>query len=491
MITKNNIVSTQNEILNEVILLDSINRIEKLIAKKLSDNKILYYNKGEKIHHKQLMFAKCQAKNRWVFGGNRSGKTECGAVEAIWMARGIHPYRQNRDSVHGWVVSLSREVSRDVAQAKILQYLNPEWIKDVVMISGSASNPASGIIDFISIHNVSGGVSKIGFKSCEMGREKFAGASLDFVWFDEEPPYDIYQECRMRVVDRQGDIFGTMTPLLGLTWVYDTIYLNHQQDQNIWHIFMEWGDNPYLDKNEVDSLTATMTKTELDSRRYGKFDNLGGMVYNEFDQNIHVIEPFDVPKEWFNNISIDPGLNNPLSCHWYAVDYDDVVYVIAEHYQAGKDINYHSNAIHEISKNLGWHTDSSGRLTALIDSAANQHTLAASKSVADLFFDNNIVVNTKVNKDLFAGINTVKSYFCNSLGKPQIFIFKTCTNLIREIKSYWWGNGDTPKKKDDHALDEMRYFLMTRPQPPKEPKVQNVLAEHKNRIIRKKSGRRY
>ena len=56
-----------------------------------------------------------------MFGGNRSGKTECGAVEVIWWARGIHPYRDNRPDTNGWVVSLSYEVQRDVAQAKILQ----------------------------------------------------------------------------------------------------------------------------------------------------------------------------------------------------------------------------------------------------------------------------------------------------------------------------------------------------------------------------------
>jgi len=401
------------------------------------------------------------------------------------LARGIHPYKPNKPNVHGWVVSLSREVGRDVAQSKVLSYLNPEWIKDIVMISGSSQNPSSGIIDFINIYNVFGGVSKIGFKSCEMGRDKFAGASLDFVWFDEEPPFDIYQECRMRVLDRSGEIFGTMTPLLGLTWVYNIIYLNEQQDPNIWHIFMEWGDNPYLDKTEVDILTRTMTVQELDSRRYGKFINLGGMVYSEFDQNIHVIQPFDVPKEWYNNISIDPGLNNPLSCHWYAVDYDEIVYVIAEHYHAGKDIVYHSNQIKDICDSLGWHKDCSGRYSALIDSAANQRTLASSKNVADLFFDNGIAVNTKVNKDLFAGINTVKRYLSNSQNRPQIFIFSNCVNLIREFKSYWWGKGDVPQKKDDHALDELRYFLMSRPNPPKEEQRQNILAQHKNKLIRK------
>ena len=32
--------------------------------------------------------------------------------------------------------------------------------------------------------------------------------------------------------------------------------------------------------------------------------------------------------------------------------------------------------------------------------------------------------------------------------------------MIREFKSYWWGSGDNPIKKDDHCLDELRYYLM-------------------------------
>lgn len=79
--------------------MDDISQKIKLIEaelKRRSQLKLNLYNSGEKVHLKQLEFHKCQKRNRWVFGGNRSGKTECGAVETVWLARGIHPYRQNR-----------------------------------------------------------------------------------------------------------------------------------------------------------------------------------------------------------------------------------------------------------------------------------------------------------------------------------------------------------------------------------------------------------
>ena len=436
-----------------------IKEIDEELIRRQKCDKLSTYNKGKKTHRKQIAFHKCKKKNRWVFGGNRSGKTECGAVESVYMARGIHPYRKNRDNVFGWVVSLSQQVQRDVAQSKILQYLNPEWIDDVIMLSGRKDSIKNGVIDQIKIKNVFGGISTIGFKSCDQGREKFQGSSLDFVWFDEEPPKDIYEECRMRVLDKNGDIFGTMTPLKGLTFIYDEIYLNRSNSPDIWYEFMEWADNPFLDKKEVKKLTATLSDTELESRRYGKFRSDTGLVYTEFDENVHVIEPFDVPYDWQDVLSIDPGLNNPLSCHWYCVDYDGNIYVVAEHYEAKRDIGYHAGKINEISDIIGWHRDGKGRIVALIDSAANQRTLASQKSVTELFYEYGIVANPKVNKDLFAGIARVKEYFKSN----KIFIFKNCVNMIREIKGYWWGDGDVPKKKDDHSLDELRYYVMSKP----------------------------
>lgn len=250
------------------------------------------YNAGRKKHKKQLAFHRCKKRNRWVFGGNRSGKTECGAVEAIWLLRGIHPYRKNKKDVFGWAVSLSQQVQRDVAQSKILKYLPKCWIEDITMLSGRKDAPASGIIDQIKIRNVFGGISTLGFKSCDQGREKFQGCSLDFVWIDEEPPKDIYEECLMRVMDRRGDIFGTMTPLKGETFIYNEICLNRRNNPQVWCEFMSWEDNPYLSKSEIKLLSQSMDAASLDSRRYGKFSRGAGLVYPEFDSAVHVIPPF-------------------------------------------------------------------------------------------------------------------------------------------------------------------------------------------------------
>lgn len=459
--------------------------LKQELERREQEDNLSRYNKGEKIHRKQMQFHQCPARNRWVFGGNRSGKTECGAVETVWLLRGIHPFKPNRPNISGWAVSLTAQVSRDVVQQKILHYLPKRYIADISMQSGSKDNYKEGVIDYILVKNVFGGVSRLGFKSCQ-GREKFQGASLDFVWIDEEPPREIYEECRMRLFDKLGYLYVTMTPLKGMNWVYDVIYKNSCEDPELKCFFMEWADNPFLDQAEIERLTKILDSEELESRRYGRFSGKGGLVYKEFDPSVHVIEPFSVPPAWFDNISIDPGLNNPLSAHWYAVDFDGNVYVIAEHYEAGKDIKYHAERIKSICSKLGWPSDRQGKIRALIDSSAAAKTLAGLKSVSELFYEEGIVVNHKVNKDIFSGISRVKYYLKKGdNGRPKLFVFSHCINMIKEFLSYSWDYGDAPKKQNDHAMDELRYYIMSRPEPPELKPAKSEIARDKDRLIRR------
>ena len=455
-----------------ISLLKEMDRRREEKAKRVLET---YNANPEKLHLKQLDFHKDTHRNRWLFGGNRTGKTVAGAVETVWYARGNHPFKKIRHATRGWVVSLTNEVQRDVAQKEILKWLNPDWIKKVEVRKGEKSDPKNAIIDYLVVESIWGGESIISFKVCEQGRAKFQGTSQHYIWFDEEPPKDIYTECKMRVVDTEGDMWGTMTPLMGLTWVYDLIYLNKQKDKEVKYWFMQWADNPYLSKKEIEQLESTMTKEEREARQYGKFVALSGLVYKEFNEEIHVIEPFQIDKEWYYGISIDPGYNHPLSCHFYAVDYDGNIYVIAEHYKRQMTVREHAKRIHKIADELGWKRTKRGYLNAMIDSAALQKTLQSEKSVVEIFEENGISCDTEVNKSKLVGIQRVKEYLelqPNIKGemKPKLFIFATCVEMINEFKTYRWapnttgsGEKDEPEKENDHALDELRYIVMTRP----------------------------
>lgn len=82
-------------------------RIERELAARAKEP-LRNYNR-ERTHLKQMEFHRSERRNRWVFGGNRSGKTECGAVESVWLALGEHPFKVNRPDVQGgWSASRSR-----------------------------------------------------------------------------------------------------------------------------------------------------------------------------------------------------------------------------------------------------------------------------------------------------------------------------------------------------------------------------------------------
>jgi phage terminase large subunit-like protein len=73
--------------------------------------------------------------------------------------------------------------------------------------------------DTIQVRHKSGGVSVGRFKSYEQGRAKFQGETLDWLWFDEEPPEDVYSEGLTRTVATGGMAYMTFTPLKGRsTW---------------------------------------------------------------------------------------------------------------------------------------------------------------------------------------------------------------------------------------------------------------------------------
>ena len=129
-------------------------------------------------------------------------------------------------------------------------------------------------------------------------------------------------------------------------------------------------------------------------------------------------------------------------------------------------------------------------ISALIDSAANQKTLSSPKSVSELFYEQGILVNPNVNKDLLSGISKVKSLLKNINGFSQLFIFSSCTNLIREFKTYRWNGSDAPIKKDDHALDELRYYVMQNFNKKSLQKTETEIQKHKRnlyKILRQKN----
>jgi len=430
---------------------------------------------GKKVHYKQKAFHGDKSRNRWIFGGNRTGKTWAGAFEAV--SRAI------KKPCEGWVVSLSTQVQRDVAQRKVLELLKAKGIDyECVMLSGKVKFAERGVIDFITI-----GKSRIGFKNCEQGREKFQGTSLDWVWFDEEPPEEIYEECLIRTLDKKGDVWGTMTPLKGRTWVYNRIFMNAGQDGISVHQW-EWSDNPFLDKDEIALMERNYSTDTLESRKFGRFMEGLGMVFTEFgEENIekNVSVSSKLQTFVYTGISIDPGYQNPTAVLWFGIDGDGSIFVIDEFKESNHSVEQIAEMINQKSKEIGVPVRN-----VFIDSAATAQTFGAPESVASQFRAYGIDVDPRVDKNVFEGIHRVKGLFRSNSGVRKLFVFAHCVRLIQELRGYFWGDNNRPVKKDDHCLDALRYFCMAsaedtkhEPQSPVAKSKPTIFDKHKRSLF--------
>ena len=130
--------------------------------------------------------------------------------------------RRFEKPVVGWACGATGEVVRDTVQKVLVGRPGQQGTgaipKDAIAELVSARGTPD-LLDTIKVHHVSGGYSLIGLKTYASGREKFQGETLDFVWFDEEPPADIYTEGLTRTNVGNGPVWMTLTPLLGVSEV--------------------------------------------------------------------------------------------------------------------------------------------------------------------------------------------------------------------------------------------------------------------------------
>jgi phage terminase large subunit-like protein len=178
-------------------------------------------------------------------------------------------YGKITDPIEMWAGTVNWDVHRDITQPELLK-----WIPATVMAKSDIVYRRKGIIDYILFP----WKTKLTFKSYDSGREAFQGKSLRYLWLDEEPETDIWFESKMRLLDQKGFATLTMTPLKGLTWAYQEIYLNESQDPEIESYHFSWDDNPWLDDAEKTRMLATMSEDEIAARKFGEFMASGSLV---------------------------------------------------------------------------------------------------------------------------------------------------------------------------------------------------------------------
>lgn len=422
-----------------------------------------------KPHDKQILFHSASGRHRLYIGGNRSGKTTGGITEDIMWLRGEHPFRKvPNGGVRGRIVGV------DFLNG-IEKILKPEFMRwcPVSYLRGGTWSDAYDTQER-TLHFENG--SFVEFMSYDQDVDKFAGTSRHFVHFDEEPPQDIYIECVARLVDTAGSWWMTLTPVMGMQWMYDDIYIpgKNNPDAGISVIEVEMWENPYLNPHEVQSFLNSLPTEDRDARVKGKFQRRGGVIFKKFDTAIHVFEPedFELPVAGIGEVyrSVDHGFNNPTAWLWHYVDPDGDVWTFDEHYESEMIIEDHADQVKLMTLMHGREP-----IQSIGDPAIAQRNAQTGDSVQAQYAQHGIYVTLGSN-DVLVGINKMNSYLdYNRTRKPRWHISRKCENLIREMQKYrWktWSNKkserdnnpyDVPHKKDDHACDSARYFFSHMP----------------------------
>ena len=166
--------------------------------------------------------------------GNQLGKTRAGGAEWAMHLTGRYPdWWQGRvfdGPTRMWAAGVTGESTRDNPQRVLIgpPEQHEAWgtgmipgdaIAETMMGRGIANALDSVVLRWGGGGDVQAGFSALGFKSYEKGREKWQGETLHGVWFDEEPPMDIYSEGLTRTNATGGIAIVTFTPLQGMSKV--------------------------------------------------------------------------------------------------------------------------------------------------------------------------------------------------------------------------------------------------------------------------------
>lgn len=189
-----------------------------------------------KPYRKQAEFHAAGAANRerLFMAGNQLGKTIAGGAEWAIHLTGRYPDWWKGKTFDGavrmWAAGVTGESTRDNPQRVLVGppqqqsawgtgLIPGDCIVDTIMGRGVPNGLDSTIVRYGGGGDIQADESVLSFKSYEKGREKWQGETLQGVWFDEEPPPDIYSEGLTRTNTTGGITIVTFTPLQGMSEV--------------------------------------------------------------------------------------------------------------------------------------------------------------------------------------------------------------------------------------------------------------------------------
>ena len=221
-------------------------------------------------------------------------------------------------------------------------------------------------------------------------------------------------------------------------------------------------DNKFMltyDPDYIKRLDALPEK-ERRALKYGDWDIFDGQFFTEFKRDIHVIEPFEIPKDWYIYFVMDYGLDK-LAGYWIAVDYNNNAYVFREVYESNLLVSQARDKIKEM-------TNEQIYLYLAPPDLWNRHK-ETGKSTADIFEEGDITLY-KTNNDRIQGWLQMKEWlkpYKDEQGcmTARLKIFNTCKNLIRCLPQVQHDEkrvGDIANEPHEltHSVDAIRGFCV-------------------------------
>ena len=235
----NSLQHSQPSVISQIPLMLKLLEQEK--DRRAARNKLTSYRPYTK--QKEFHAAGAHYSERLFMAGNQLGKTIAGGAEWAMHLTGRYPdWWQGATfdkPVRMWAAGVTGESTRDNPQRILMGPPESEekwgtgWIPAECLNDHNRAMGVPNLLDSVVIRwggggDVQAGESYLSFKAYEKGREKWQGPTLDGVWFDEEPPQDIYTEGLTRTNRGQCGQFVmiTFTPLLGMSEVVSLFLLD-------------------------------------------------------------------------------------------------------------------------------------------------------------------------------------------------------------------------------------------------------------------------
>ena len=226
-------------------------------------------------------------------------------------------------------------------------------------------------------------------------------------------------------------------------------------DPNYYSMHFVLEDNPFVDQDYKDRLKNS-------SGLFYKRNYLGlwclaeGAIFDFFDRSIHVVNKPPAAAEYYL-CGIDYGISNAFAAVIVGVSTGKYTQT-GRRWWVEKEYFWDSNEMHRRKINSEFAND----IQELIEPyGIRQIFIDPSAAAMKEEFSRRGIHTFDANNDVLPGIEKMTT----EMGKGNLYVMDTCTNLIREIENYVWDSKkaklgeDAPLKKADHAIDALRYVI--------------------------------